>query len=171
MVKKHKNHRASLLKCVICNHTIATEGRRKYCCDVCAKEGQRRCMQEYERLRRPKRDKREYLKKYYRANKERLLAQQKAYSKTPAGRRARRISHKNQREKNPTVYFARQEVYKALRRGDLVKEPCTFCGEEKTGAHHPDYSKPLDVIWVCDRCHKKVIGEVGVFIEDGAVKN
>lgn len=39
------------------------------------------------------------------------------------------------------------------KRGKLIKTPCVNCGEIDTEKHHPDYSKPLDVIWVCRKCH------------------
>lgn len=33
---------------------------------------------------------------------------------------------------------------------------CADCGQEKTlDAHHHDYSKPLEVRWLCRLCHKK----------------
>jgi Helix-turn-helix domain len=42
----------------------------------------------------------------------------------------------------------------AIRTGYLIREPCTLCGEPNSEAHHPDYSEPLRVIWLCGRHHK-----------------
>ncbi len=47
---------------------------------------------------------------------------------------------------------ARRQVKGALRNGRLTKEPC-FCGEVKMESHHKDYSKPLDVEWLCKKHH------------------
>jgi ribosomal protein S27AE len=33
--------------------------------------------------------------------------------------------------------------------------PCIRCGNEKSLAHHEDYDKPLDVMWLCQPCHKQ----------------
>lgn len=41
----------------------------------------------------------------------------------------------------------------AIRRGDLKKLSCEVCGSAKSQGHHEDYSKPLDVIWLCTRHH------------------
>jgi hypothetical protein len=41
-------------------------------------------------------------------------------------------------------------------RRKLKPEPCYLCGEKKVHAHHPDYSKPLEVFWLCQRCHTKI---------------
>jgi hypothetical protein len=41
-------------------------------------------------------------------------------------------------------------VYK--RRGHLIPQPCK-CGATETQMHHPDYSKPLEVEWMCRNCH------------------
>lgn len=35
-----------------------------------------------------------------------------------------------------------------IRTGRLIPQPCEVCGE-KAEAHHDDYSKPLDVRWLC----------------------
>lgn len=46
-------------------------------------------------------------------------------------------------------------VVRALRRGDLVKPAaCGRCWTAgKVHAHHHDYAKPLDVVWLCPSCH------------------
>jgi hypothetical protein len=42
-------------------------------------------------------------------------------------------------------------VYQA--RGELEPEPCRRCGE-RAQKHHPDYSCPLFVQWLCKKCHR-----------------
>lgn len=46
----------------------------------------------------------------------------------------------------------------AIRRGDVIKAECCQICEIKTDldAHHVDYGKPLDVLWLCSKCHGKV---------------
>lgn len=46
----------------------------------------------------------------------------------------------------------------ALRYGKIERpNKCVMCQKEcKPQAHHYDYSKPLDVLWLCVRCHANV---------------
>ena len=44
-------------------------------------------------------------------------------------------------------------VYRAVQRGALVRMPCEVCGNKQADAHHDDYSKPLDVRWLCRAHH------------------
>ena len=41
----------------------------------------------------------------------------------------------------------------AIKVGKLVKTPCHVCGKEQVEGHHPDYSRPLDVAWLCKEHH------------------
>lgn len=50
---------------------------------------------------------------------------------------------------------ARRIAMYAVQRGELEKKPCERCGALKVEAHHHDYSKPLDVEWLCKKCHNK----------------
>jgi len=60
------------------------------------------------------------------------------------------------REKNKDKCSVYQKVIRALKSGKLKKsEKCQMCNKEcNTHGHHYDYSKPLDVIWVCSECHR-----------------
>lgn len=56
----------------------------------------------------------------------------------------------------------REQVYrafrKALRSGELVPaSECAWCGDasRRIQGHHPDYNRPLMVVWLCDRCHSQ----------------
>ena len=37
-----------------------------------------------------------------------------------------------------------------------IKRPCILCKQEKTQAHHNDYTSPFRIVWLCLPCHKKV---------------
>ena len=50
---------------------------------------------------------------------------------------------------------AHNAVTRAVRSGKLVRQPCERCGEIKSLAHHEDYDKPLEVMWLCQPCHKQ----------------
>ena len=59
------------------------------------------------------------------------------------------------RKRNPEKYMAHQAVEYAKRKGVISPMPCEICGDTaRVNAHHEDYSKPLDVIWLCTIHHK-----------------
>jgi len=63
---------------------------------------------------------------------------------------------KEYRERFPNKHKAQNMVRNAIRDGKLFKEPCSECGsEENIHAHHMDYSKPLNVTWLCAAHHHK----------------
>lgn len=76
------------------------------------------------------------------------------------------VSTDNMRYRNrakakwPLHEAARAAVHAAVRRGELVRQPCP-CGNVKSQAHHHDYSKPLEVEWMCRACHDAEHAEIG----------
>lgn len=58
-------------------------------------------------------------------------------------------------ESHPERRKAHMAVQYALRSGRLERLPCWVCGDEGAEAHHPDYSQPLDVVWLCPLHHRR----------------
>lgn len=88
-----------------------------------------------------------------RAKTERGISCRLNYQKSERGKEVRRIATKKFRENHPEKFKANVAVNNAVRLGKLKRLPCVRCGSLKTQAHHEDYSKPLDVEWLCSRHH------------------
>lgn len=63
------------------------------------------------------------------------------------------VRNRRYQEKNPEKRRAHKAVEWALSSHTLLKRPCEKCGCTNVDAHHHDYSAPLDVTWLCPRCH------------------
>lgn len=48
---------------------------------------------------------------------------------------------------------AKSAVRYAVKTGRLTKLPCKICGDSNVHAHHEDYNRKLDVIWLCPKHH------------------
>lgn len=59
----------------------------------------------------------------------------------------------------------------ALLRGDLVKGVCEVCSATRVDAHHDDYSRPLDVRWLCRAHHMEVHNELRAKATAGETRN
>jgi hypothetical protein len=64
---------------------------------------------------------------------------------------------KRWRKSNPDKALAHSRLWRAIGRGEIViPETCQSCGKKgSVHGHHHDYSKPLDVEWLCPACHGK----------------
>lgn len=98
----------------------------------------------------------EYYKEYdrKRAMLPHRVEARKEYAETDAGKAAYRRAHVKSTAKFPNRQKARYAVSNALRDGRLSREPCFVCGIEAE-AHHPDYDRPLDVVWLCNAHHRQ----------------
>jgi len=79
----------------------------------------------------------------------------KKYRESEKGKVIHKKCHKKYREsKEGQKKIKVRDIFNnAVKRGDIIKEPCSICGDEKSEGHHNDYSKPLEVIWLCRKHH------------------
>ena len=128
---------------------------------------------------------REYKCKYYIENREKFIEKASKWSEKNREKciKYKRKWRENNREKHREIsrdYYQRNRFkyllhsmrYRKIkiketkaqsllndyyRQGKIEKqEHCIICNKKGTEAHHHDYDKPLDVIWVCKSCHKYI---------------
>ena len=70
--------------------------------------------------------------------------------------RSREESRK-EREKHRDKINARKILNYHVSKGHIIKfDACQECGsKERIHGHHENYSKPLEVIWLCNKCHQR----------------
>ena len=66
---------------------------------------------------------------------------------------------KEHNKRHPEKARARSMVSNFLKQGKLQKAPCEVCGNPKSQAHHENYSKPLEVKWLCFQHHREAHGQ------------
>jgi ribosomal protein S27AE len=88
-------------------------------------------------------------------NLEKIRAYDRERGKIPERIKASTEVNRAWRAEDKRRAKAHSAVSHAIRSGDLVRLPCVRCGEKKSLAHHEDYDKPLDVMWLCQPCHKQ----------------
>lgn len=100
--------------------------------------------------------KKEYNRIYREAHREQAKLYARNFRKE---RRSTRDKERQKRviakwkEKNPEKREAHYQVLRAIKKGLLIRKPCLKCGVKKVHAHHEDYSKPLEVLWLCPIHH------------------
>lgn len=75
------------------------------------------------------------------------------YSADELRRIVYKYAQRKYRRNSPKKSEARGKVSGEIAARRLKKKPCAVCGSKKVEAHHTDYDKPLDVIWLCRKHH------------------
>ena len=104
----------------------------------------------------PKCKHRIYMRSYYYTNGR----------KTYLNREKRRAYDNNRYHNDPEYrkkHFARQALAKQVRQGIQVRGQCALCDQEATVGHHNDYDKPLEGVFLCNRCHEAVHNALPAF--------
>jgi hypothetical protein len=159
MSRKRGPNRVRQVNCVVCALPFPTShSQGRYCSEACRREGHNAAFRRYGERNRAAR--REYGRRHYAENVDAVVAKTRAYQKTEAGKQAIRRTAERQKALHPDRFAARQIVSDAKKRGDLKANPCVRCGGTPSEAHHPDYSKPLDVVWLCHGHHREEHGRI-----------
>lgn len=83
----------------------------------------------------------------------RLSKHRRSEEQRERDRERNRISVAAYAARNKEKIRAKDLVRGAIGRGDLTRQPCAECGDPNVHAHHADYSRPLDVTWLCPLHH------------------
>ena len=123
-----------------------------YQCKDCVKRRQQKYYQR-NRLKRLA-----HRKIYYQENQEHILEQKR----TKERRQKNNESGKRWYYNNIEKVRAQSKLNWAVEKGE-IKRPiiCEDCGlepDEPLHGHHQDYSRSLEVIWLCHACHMRVHG-------------
>lgn len=97
---------------------------------------------------------------YYKRNRDAFIEYNKEYYSTPDQVNKQKARLAAYRNNNPEKRLAKTAVNNAVRNGRLIKpDCCERCGaptqKERLHGHHADYSRQLDVEWLCQPCHGK----------------
>ena len=96
----------------------------------------------------------------YRANINHYINYEKERFKRPERKKQIKEYQRKRRSLNYEKYKANNIISNAIRDGKLSKKPCEICGDLNSEAHHYDYSKPLDVKWLCRAHHLELHGKI-----------
>ena len=108
----------------------------------------------------------EYCRKWRAAHLESVKeSQRKWHSANPGYNRKRRAANPEKLKADNDLYHAshpegeraRNAINGGVRRGHIFRpDSCSACGKVgRLQGHHPDYTKPLDVVWLCSPCHSR----------------
>ena len=90
---------------------------------------------------------------------------QKRYT-DPQWKKSRDEKARVRAKNHPEHGRAHIKVHKALKSKHLTRpDHCSQCGktDARIEAHHPDYNKPLEIVWLCKRCHALAnIGKIAI---------
>lgn len=83
------------------------------------------------------------------------LPHRKAANRAREHRYTKRMASQKWRTKNPQKWAAHIALNNAVKRGEITKPTkCDECARDyRVHGHHDDYSKPLEVRWLCPVCH------------------
>lgn len=130
--------KTKVVQCKVCGDKFKQpHGLVRYCSNVCRKRQDVFNTQSYWERHRERR--RELTKAYFKKHPD-----------------AKRLKAARYRNRYPERALAVDRVHKALKAGKLREMPCEKCLDVRVHAHHDDYSKPLDVMWLCQKHHLEV---------------
>jgi hypothetical protein len=96
----------------------------------------------------------------YQSSKKYLITRKEYYNKSESNRKLQARTAKRLSLIYPEIFKARGAIHWRIQHGTIVRPvTCSMQNDRCNGpieAHHHDYNKPLDVVWVCRHHHRKI---------------
>lgn len=127
-------------------------------CNKCGIEYEQSVSQARHYEHRCKPCKNAYNCQWRRANPERVASMSKKYWKDRPKENIRLAARRYQAkiQSDPEHLLKKKawrKLFNSVKAGKISRLPCEVCGDPKVDAHHADYSKPLEVRWLCRQHH------------------
>ena len=111
-----------MLTCALCPRTFnRTHSQNKYC-NCCRSKARSQQLKRWHKENPQTEYWKEYRKRYYAENTDKIIERTSAYAKTERGKETRKIADQNQKVNNPKKVAARQIVRMALVGGNSNEE-------------------------------------------------
>ena len=152
----------------------ASDGLFSYC-KKCHREYQREHQKEYQieyyKLQKNNDEYKERCKKYRENNKEKIrdygkTEESKKYHREYQRKNNKTRKYKEKHKKYFSDYYKKPEnrikqlcrlrTSLMVKKGEIIILLCQICGELKVEAHHDNYNKPTNVMWLCVKHHKEL---------------
>jgi hypothetical protein len=153
-------------RCIVCNKDFKIEmmsrHRRTMCID-CYRDWHREYQHKWRNTDAGRKIQQAVYRRWADKNRDKLYESRKAYRRKNK-KKIREYHRKYYRtyRKQPEEMVkdaARRMLAAGIAMGWVKREPCERCGHVKSQGHHPDYSKPLVVTWLCAKHHKQYHAE------------
>ncbi len=96
-----------------------------------------------------------------RSKDSRRKAQVAKWHQSEHGKAMSRLSRARRFAANKEKYKAKEMIERLVNKGIIKRQPCATCGSDNGQGHHPDYSKPLEVVWLCQKHHSQIHQALG----------
>lgn len=96
----------------------------------------------------------EWYRQYREKNRDKFRAYNRVYNKNWRKENGYAAEMRS-RLKYPEKEKARRLLQSAVRSGKIKREHCEVCDDPRSQAHHEDYTKPLQVKWLCAIHHRQ----------------
>jgi transcriptional regulator NrdR family protein len=91
------------------------------------------------------------IKNWESKNKEKIQKIRNGYSEK------RRLKYYVSEDRTEYNKYKARWIFRDFRKANnIIPEKCVICSNSKVHAHHPDYSKPCVICWLCAVCHHKL---------------
>jgi len=88
-----------------------------------------------------------------RDNSPKSIEKHRKYILSERGKEMQNARQRKDYRLNKHKYTAKRDVQKAIIGGIIKRKPCEICDKYPSVAHHPNYARPLEVVWRCHRHH------------------